>query len=340
MISNPEINKQLAGIIKRQEVYFYNLQNKAGNRITICNYGAAITSFIIQNKKGRRVDCVIGFDNLKDYLQPHPYFGSLVGRFSNRIKEGKFVIDDLPYQVSKNHLGNHLHGGFKGFDKKVWEPKIVNNNTLELSYFSKDGEEGYPGNLTVKVRYTFGETDELKIEYHACSDKPTPINLTNHSYFNLSGSPSVPIYGHWLKINSKFILEVDQDFIPSGVNKIINGTEYDFVNFKKIPDRDFDQTYLLSNSQEELILAATVQEREIGLELNVFTTEPCLQFYSGNYLDGAYINKNGRPIVKHSAFCLETQHLPDSPNHPLFPNSILYPNKEFNSTTVYQIKAI
>jgi aldose 1-epimerase len=338
------ISKSLFGEFEGKEVYKFVLTNTKGNSVSIINYGATIISWQVKDNKNVNRDIVAGFNGLEDYLTNDVYLGCIVGRYANRIANGKFTINGTEYHLISNNGINHLHGGTKGFDKVIWDTALVESAKpkLTLSYSSKDGEEGYPGNLSVKVEYSYTD-DELQIEYFARTDKATPVNLTNHSYFNLTGDISKHILDHSLQINAGHYTAVNEDQIPTGELIAVDKTAFDFNMLKKISDNfsktknGYDHNYVLKHTGNELSLAALVNSPEDELQLSVYTTEPGMQFYSGNLLNGTLINRDGKPIQKHSAFCLETQHFPDSPNQPHFPSTLLLPGKEFRSKTVYKI---
>lgn len=337
-----KISKSLFGKFEGKEVCRFNLTNAKGNCVSIINYGAAIISWEVKDKKNLNRNIVAGFDNLEDYVNNDIYMGCIAGRYANRIANGTFSIDGHTYILACNNDENHLHGGNKGFDKVAWDADIENNK-LSMSYLSRDGEEGYPGNLNIKVDYTYTGEDELEIEYFASTDKATPVNLTSHSYFNLTGDLRKNILGHSLKINADLYTPVNVNQIPTGELETVDNTAFDFSELKKISenlsktDKGFDHNYVLKAESGELIEAAILCSPGDELRLTVLTTEPGLQFYSGNLLDGSIINRNGIPLKKHAALCLEAQHFPDSPNHPGFPSTILLPHKKYYSKTVYQV---
>jgi aldose 1-epimerase len=340
------IIKTLLGTDEGKDVFLYTLTNSKGTQIKISTYGGVVTSWVTLDKDGKRSNIVLGFDSLSGYLARPPYFGALIGRYGNRIAKGKFKIDGVEYTLATNDGHNHLHGGSKGFDKVVWDANTDNDSipTLLLSYLSKDGEEGYPGNLKVKVQYTLTDEEELKIEYNAETDKATPVNLTNHSYFNLSGDVSNTILNHTLMIEADHYTPVDSTLIPTGEIKSVKGTPFDFTSPKKIV-RDigsvpggYDHNWVLNKKVSSLQKVAVLSDSVSGRSLEVYTTEPGLQFYTGNFLDGKFINRDGKPINLHSALCLETQHFPDSPNKPDFPSTILKPGEKYHTVTVYKVK--
>ena len=341
-----------AGIIKTdwgavggKKVYLFTLTNSKGAEVKISNYGGTVTSFVTADKAGRRSSIIIGFDSLNTYLQNPSYFGALIGRYCNRIGNAKFTLEGKVYKLAANNGKNSLHGGLKGFDKVVWEATVINDSlpSLTLDYKSKDGEEGYPGNLKVTVQYTLTEDNELKIEYNAETDKATPVNLTNHSYFNLSGTVSNTILSHTLMIDADHYTPVDTSLIPTGEIKEVTGTPFDFTKLKAIgTDLDsvkggFDHNWMLNKKGTSLQKVAVLSDSASGRSLEVYTTEPGLQFYTGNFLDGTVINHDGKPINLHTALCLETQHFPDSPNNPGFPSTILQPGEKYHSLTVYKV---
>lgn len=342
------ISKQAWDKMDNQAVDLYTLTNKNGIEVKITTYGGRVTSWITPDKTGKKSDIVLGFDKVSSYTPAVPYFGALIGRYGNRIALGKFTLDGKTYQLATNNGKNALHGGNKGFDKVVWTAAAVTDSipALTLTYLSKDGEEGYPGNLNVTVKYTLTDADELKIEYTATTDKATPINLTNHSYFNLSGDLSGSILDETIQINADKYTPVGADLIPTGKLEPVKGTPFDFTKPEKIGARinqvpgkpvGYDHNFVLNNSDTTLHQAAVVYDAASGRQLEVTTTQPAIQFYTGNFLDGTLKLDNGKPINQHTALCLETQHYPDSPNQPAFPSTILKPGVTFHSTTVYKV---
>lgn len=327
-------------------VQLYTLTNKNGLEAKITNFGGSVVSLKVPDRNGKFRDVVLGFDSLEGYLENKPHFGSLIGRYGNRIANGRFTLNDVEYTLAKNNGENHLHGGIKGFDKVVWKAKEVKSDEgvgLELTYLSKDGEEGYPGNLSVKVLYTLTNNNELKIDYSAITDKNTVINLTNHSYFNLAGEGSGDILGHVLTLNADRFTPVDKNLIPTGELMSVKATPMDFTKPTAIGAR-------IDNDHEQLVfgigydhnwvlnelLAAKVYEPTTGRVLEVYTTEPGVQFYTGNFLDGSVAGKGGKVYYKRYGFCLETQHFPDSPNKPHFPTTVLKPGESYAQTTIYK----
>jgi aldose 1-epimerase len=330
-----------------KQVYLYTLTNSKGDQVQISNYGGTITHWVVPDKNFNRSSIVLGFDSLGGYLQKPPYFGALIGRYGNRIGNAQFTLDGKTYKLAANNGKNSLHGGLKGFDKQVWGGFVANDSvpSLTLTYTSKDGEEGFPGNLRVTVQYSLSDDDELKIEYFAETDKPTPINLTNHSYFNLTGDVSNTILNEKLQINAANYTPVDTSLITTGEIKPVKGTPFDFTAPETIGSRiaqvngGYDHNFVLDNTDGTLKLAAVLNDTASGRMLQVFTTEPGLQFYTGNFLDGKFNNHDGKPINQHAALCMETQHFPDSPNKPNFPSCILKPGKTYHTVTVYKLSA-
>ena len=339
------ITKELFGSVEGNNVFLYTLTNDSGMQVKISTYGAIITSWTFNNDN--RTNIVLGFDKLEGYLAKHPHFGAIAGRYANRIARGRFSIDGIEYHLAVNNGPNHLHGGPNGFDKVIWAPSVISdtNPALSLSYLSKDGEEGYPGNLQVTIQYSLTDDGELKIEYDAETDKPTVLNLTNHSYFNLTGDVSNKILDHYLQLDADNYTPVDATQIPTGEIRSIKGTPFDFTNPEKIGERirqvegGYDHNFVLNSNDNTLKRAATLSEETTGRTLEVFTTEPGLQLYTANFLDGTIRTNEGKPVTKNSALCLETQHFPDSPNQPGFPSTILRPGQKFHSITVYKLSA-
>ncbi len=332
-----------------QPVELYTLANAKGSEARIMTYGGVVVSLKVPDRSGALGDVVAGFDNLEGYLTPPPYFGAIIGRYGNRIGGGRFSLGGMEYQLAKNNGPNHLHGGVRGFDKRVWSAKQLSPQSLELSYLSKDGEEGYPGNLLATVTYTLTDANELRIEYSATTDKETVVNLTNHSYFNLAGEGD--ILGHQVVISADRFTPVDKGLIPTGELKPVAGTPFDFRMAKTIGERieqkdeqlifgqGYDHNWVLNRSGAGLETAAKVTDPKSGRVMEVLTTEPGLQFYTGNFLDGTLKGK-GRVYTRRSAFCMETQHFPDSPNKPTFPSTVLKPGDTYRTTTVYRFSTI
>ncbi len=327
------------------------LTNKNGMMATITPYGGKIISLMVPDKNGHWGDVVLGYDSAEQYPNGNPYFGALIGRYGNRIAKGKFSLEGTDYQLKTNNGANALHGGPAGFHNVTWRlEKAETGNKAELYYISKDGEEGYPGNLKVKITYTLTDDNELMIEYEAATDKTTVVNLTHHSFFNLAGAGNGTILDHSLFINADKFTPVDDGLIPSGELKNVKGTPFDFTKPTKIGERidvvdaqlkngkGYDHNWVLLRKGEGLSLAATVSEPTSGRVMEVWTTEPGLQFYSGNFLNGNDIGKGGKKYEFRTAFCLETQHFPDSPNHPDFPSTVLKPGQVYKHKTVYKFK--
>jgi aldose 1-epimerase len=344
----PDANNFKQTVLGKQ-VDLFVLKNNNNFQVAITNYGGRIVSMLVPNKKGGAVDVVLGYESLKSYQKPkEPFFGALIGRYGNRIAKGKFTIDGKNYQLDINDGVNTLHGGFNGFYSKVWDAKQLSPQRLELSCLSKDGEGGYPGNLKVKVVYTVTDDNTLKIDYSATTDKTTIINLTNHAYFNLSGAGSSTITDHLLQINADAITPIDSMLIPTGKLLPVKNTPFDFTKAKAIGadinqsndqlknGKGYDHNFVLNNN-DETKPAATVFSPQTGIEMEVYTTEPGLQFYSGNFLTVKDHDGKGKAAYGYrSAFCLETQHFPDSPNQPTFPATILKPGQRYHTNTSYQ----
>tara|TARA_Y100001935_G_scaffold193913_1_gene162023 strand:- start:41933 stop:43126 length:1194 start_codon:yes stop_codon:yes gene_type:complete len=323
-------------------VQLYTLENASGMQVSITNYGGTVTSIVVPDKEGIMENVVLGFDNLDDYLAGTPYFGAIIGRYGNRIGKATFSLDGETYELNANDGDNHLHGGNVGFDKVLWNAEIGDNNTITFSYLSEDGEEGYPGNLDITVVYTLTDANELKIDYEAVTDKATPVNLTNHSYFNLSGDPESLILDHELMMDADGYTPVDAGLIPTGEIAEVEGTPFDFTEPYEIGARiddvegGYDHNWVLNESAEEMPVVATLHDPQTGRFMEVLTTEPGLQFYSGNFLDGTLTGSDGSVYNKHAALCLETQHFPDSPNKPEFPSTILNPGETYSTSTIYR----
>jgi aldose 1-epimerase len=325
-------------------VELYTLTNKNGLKARLMTYGATLVSLELPDRNGVLADCVIGYDSLDGYFKNSPYFGAIVGRYGNRIAKGKFVLDGKTYTLATNNGPNHLHGGVRGFDKVVWAAAPVSETGavgVQFSYLSKDGEEGYPGNLDVTVIYMLTDADELIISYEATTDKPTVVNLTHHSYFNFSGGRR-DILGHELMLAADRYTPVDEGLIPTGVLAPVAGTVMGFLTPTAIGTRiadvpgGYDHNYVLTGGGGTPALAARVYEPESGRIMEITTVEPGIQFYSGNFLDGTIAGKSGRVYGKHWGFCLETQHFPDSPNRPSFPSTVLKPGEIYKTSTTHK----
>ncbi len=333
------------GGVDSSAVVQYTLSNPAGMQVSIINYGGTITEILVPDKEGNTGDVVLGYKSLDGFLQKeNPYFGALIGRYGNRIAAAKFTLDGLVYQLAKNNNGNSLHGGDNGFDKVVWTAeRMPGDSSLKLTYSSKDGEEGFPGQVNVQVTYTLTNNNELKLDYTATTDKATPVNLTSHAYFNLSAGKDSTIQNHELHLNADRYTPVNASLIPTGAVNGVKNTPMDFTTSKLVGrdiakvDGGYDHNWVLNKASNELSLAATLLDAGSGRTMEVYTTEPAIQFYSGNFLDGTLKDtKSGQPYVKHAALCLEAQHYPDSPNQPSFPNTILKPGETYRQTTVYK----
>ncbi len=326
----------------------YTLHGGRGALCKILNYGGIVSELHVPDKNGELADVVLGFDDLAGYLGPQPYFGAICGRFANRIAKGKFTLDDKEYSLAINNGPNALHGGLKGFDKVMWRAtpgESKNGETLKLEYTSADGEEGYPGKLKMTVFYTFTPLNDLCIDYLAATDKATPVNLTNHSYFNLAGAGSGDVFGHELMLNAANFTPTEDTLIPTGEIKSVKGTPFDFTSPKTIgkdigqlyaqPHRGYDHNFVLNNQNKEFAVIARVTEPNSGRVMEVMTNEPGVQLYTANFL-GDTVGKAGKTYRQYGAFCLETQHYPDSVNHPNFPSVILRPGVEYRTTTIYR----
>jgi aldose 1-epimerase len=336
-----------------EPVELYTLTNSKGMQADITTYGGILVSLKVPDRGGKAGDVVLGFDTLDGYQSspPPPYFGALIGRYGNRIGGARFTLNGTEYKLAQNNGQNHLHGGLRGFDKVVWKARTPDARSLELTYLSKDGEEGYPGNLTAVVTYTLTENNELKLDYRATTDKDTVLNLTNHSYFNLAGQGEGDVLGHQITINADRFTPVDSGLIPTGELRSVEGTPFDFRQARAIGERidaddeqikfgkGYDQNFVLNRSGSGLELAARVMEPKSGRVMEVLTTEPGVQFYTGNNLDGSIRGKGGKVYGRRYGLCLETQHFPDSPNKPNFPSVALKPNAQYQTTTVYRFSS-
>ena len=328
-------------------VELFTLTNGKGMEARIINYGGIVVSLKAPDKSGTPVDVVLGFDSFEPYLKNPAYFGALIGRYGNRIAHGEFKLDGVTYHVPKNDGDNSLHGGIEGFNKKLWSAKQTPNG-LELTYLSKDGEGAYPGNLTAKVTYSLTDDNGLRIDYSATTDKKTVLNLTNHSYFNLAGQGEGDILVHEIEIEADRFTPVDSGLIPTGVLQPVEGTPFDFRKPFAIGTRinddneqlklgkGYDHNFVLNRKGGSLELAARVRDPKSGRAMEVLTDQPGIQFYTGNFLDGSLHGKGGKVYPRRCALCLETQHFPDSPNHPDFPSTELKPGQEYKTSTVYR----
>jgi aldose 1-epimerase len=333
-------------------VQLFTLTNQNGVVVKITNYGGIVTAIRVPDRRGHFADVALGFDELERYEQGHPFFGALVGRYGNRIAKGRFTLDGKEYTLATNNGPNHLHGGIKGFDKLIWAPRPVEVNgdpSLELTLESPDGDEGYPGKLSAKVVYTLTRDNELVIDYTATTDKPTVVNLTNHSYFNLAGEGQGDVLGHELTAMADEYVPVDKTSIPTGELKPVKGTPFDFTTPHTIGERfaqtggdpvGYDHTLVLRGGvTAKPRLAARVKDPKSGRVMEVLTTEPGVQFYTGNFLNGKEVGKAGVAYQKQHGFCLETQHYPDSPNQKSFPSTVLRPGQTYHTVTVYRFSA-
>ena len=358
--SNNKKNKMIPPTVKKTpfgstidgtDIDQFILSNNNGMEVRIITYGGIITSLTAPDKNGDYKDIVLGYNTLAEYEAETPYFGALIGRYGNRIAKGKFSLGNQEYTLAVNNGVNHLHGGLKGFDKVVWDAKtIVSDATvsLELSYLSKDMEEGYPGNLETKVTYTLNNKDELSVSYEATTDKPTIVNLTQHSYFNLTADFNQDILGHELVINADSFLPVDNTLIPTGEFRGVTGTPFDFRTSKAIGTHidneniqlknglGYDHCWVLNDQDTGIRFVASAYEPVSGRLLEVFSDEPGIQFYSGNFLDGTLPSKNNGMYQRRTGFCLETQHYPDSPNQNHFPSVVLLPGDAYASNTMFR----
>jgi aldose 1-epimerase len=335
--------EKVYGMIGTDTVKQYTLANASGMKVSILNYGGTVTNLVTPDKSGQPGDVILGYDSLSGYLQSgNPYFGCLVGRYANRIAQGKFTLDGTAYTLAQNNGQNALHGGIKGFDKVIWQAELLGDTSLKLVYISKDGEEGYPGTLTSTVVYTLTAANELKMEYSATTDKPTPVNLTNHCYFNLSAGKDSTILNHELTLHANQFTEVNDQLIPTGKLPDVKGTPMDFTTAKQVGKEiasvkgGYDHNWVLDRKANGLQPAGALYDPSSGRYMEVLTTQPGIQFYTGNFLNGSLRNRDGKTIVKHGGLCLETQHYPDGPNQPSFPNTILKPGETYHHITVYK----
>jgi len=330
----------------------YELTNANGMKVVVTNFGGRVVSLFAPDKNGKLDDVVLGYDSLEEYLKENPYFGAMIGRYGNRIAKGKFSLNGKEYHLPVNNGENSLHGGPMGFHNVYWEVTPGNHNFLTMTYHSKDGEAGYPGNLDVTVIYTLTETNEFSIDYEAKTDKETVVNLTHHSYFNLAGAGNGDILSHELTIYADYFNAVDSGLIPMGEPRSVAGTPFDFTTPHKIGERinqndeqlkfgkGYDHNWVLRKARAVMWQAARVVEPASGRIMDVWTTEPGMQFYSGNFLTDKEIGKGGKPYPFRSGFCLETQHFPDSPNRPDFPSTVLKPGEKYFQKTLYKFDVV
>lgn len=343
----PILEKNFIGSHGDGKINLFTLKNKNGLRAQISNFGGIIASLWVPDRHGKFSDVVLGFDSLEKYFTNEPYFGCIIGRFGNRIANGIFTLDNIEYRLNRNNGDNHLHGGIKGFHRAVWDVILFNENTLTLHYRSEHMEEGYPGNLDVTVTYSLTEEQELKIEYNAATDKKTIINLTHHAYFNLRGEGNGNVLDHRMMMNADTYTPVNSSMVPTGQILPVEDTPMDFRSATPIGSRinapfqqlitgnGYDHNWVL-NSCGTGDIAARVEEPVSGRIMEVYTSEPGVQFYTGNFLDARLIGKSGKPYPPRSGFCLETQHFPDSPNHGHFPSVVLHPGEKFQSVSIYR----
>jgi aldose 1-epimerase len=345
------IYKTLFGQSDGEPVERYTLTHANGLVARLMTYGACLTELHVPDRSGDFSDVVLGFDSLAPYLQDHPYFGVTIGRVANRIANGRFALDGNEYTLGTNDGRNHHHGGSRGFDRRIWQAKEAAGDggpALRFGYFSPDGEEGYPGNVSVAVTYTLTDRDELRVDYEATTDKPTPINLTHHSYFNLAGAGSGTILGHELQLLADYYTPVDDTGIPTGEIAPVKGTAMDFTEPTRIGSRidelpvdpgGYDHNYCLNDQTGSIALAARVRDPESGRAMEILTTEPGIQLYTGHRIDGTLTGKNGAVYRRHAGLCLETQHYPDSIHHDGFPSSVLNPGETYTHTTLHRFSS-
>lgn len=313
---------------------FYTLKNNNGVEVSITNYGGTVTSIKVPDRNGVFGDVVLGYDTIEEYMRNPRYLGALIGRYANRIANGRFSLNGVEYQLAQNNNANHLHGGVRGFDKRIWNASHKPAG-LHLEYFSEDGEENYPGNLNVAVDYALNDENELRIDYHATTDKDTIVNLTNHSYFNLAGEGT--ILDHELMLHAGSFTPVSDDLIPTGEIRSVDGTRMDFRIARVIGEGGYDHNFVLDDWNHGSIRSvARLRDPKSRRVMEVLTTQPGIQFYSGNFLDGSLIGKGGVRYEKYAALCLETQHFPDSPNQPNFPSTVLRAGERFYESTIYK----
>lgn len=338
------VSEKPFGQINGDTITQYTITNPQGMQVSIINYGGTVTNLLVPGRDHELGDVVLGFDSLSGYLQKaNPYFGCLVGRYGNRIAKGKFILDGQAYQLTLNDHGNTLHGGVQGLDKVIWQAsKPAGDSSLKLTYTSKDGDQGFPGNLVIEVVYTLSSDNALQIAYSATTDKATPVNLTNHCYFNLSAGKQNTILDHEVMLQAEKFTAVDSLLIPTGQLPDVKGTPMDFTTPKKIGAElaavkgGYDHNWVLKRKGKDLEKIATAYDASSGRFMEVFTTEPGLQFYTGNFLDGTLKGKQQQKYQQHAGFCMETQHFPDAPNQPSFPNTIVKPGESYRSLTYYR----
>ena len=353
--NDPSITTKAFGTTTAGEkITQYTLSNEKGASVSIINYGGIVTSLKVPDRNGKLADVVLGFKTLAEYEKPGPYFGALIGRYGNRIANGEFTLDRKTYHLARNNNGQSLHGGLKGFEKVIWNATPMETKqgpSLKLTYVSKDGEEGYPGTLSVTATYTLTNKNELKIVYRATTDKATVVNLTHHSYFNLAGQGSGDILDHVVTIHAKKYTPVDKVLIPTGKLASVKGTPFDFRNPTPIGTRineqdeqlkngkGYDHNWVADKLSGHLGMIAKVEDPKSGRVMEVISTEPGVQFYSGNFLDGSITGKGGKVYNFRNGFCFEPQHFPDSPNHKNFPSTVLRPGETYKNTIIYRFSA-
>jgi len=340
------VQKQVYGKLPDgRPVDLYTLTNAAGMRVQLINYGAITVSVEVPDRSGKLTDVTLGYDTLAGWLDNKPYFGATIGRYANRIARGQFTLDGKTYTLARNNGANHLHGGIRGFDKVLWNAEPVQTPEsagVRFTYLSRDGEEGYPGNLSVTALYSLNDDNEFKVEFSATTDKPTVVNLAHHTYWNLAGAAAGDILGHELMLNADHFTPVDEDLIPTGQIASVAGTPMDFTRPTPIGARiaqvagGYDHNYVLRKQAGQVALAARVYEPQSGRVLEIYTDQPGIQFYSGNFLDGTVRGKGGVAYQKHHGFCLETQHYPDSPNRPEFPSVVLRPGATYRHVMIHK----
>ncbi len=351
--ASPSVTSKPFGTVDGQAVQLYTLRNAHGAEATITNYGGIVVSLLVPDRSGKLVDVVLGYNSLEGYLKTTPYFGALIGRYGNRIAQGQFTLEGKAHTLATNNGANALHGGLKGFDKVVWSSRAVESKlgaALELSYLSPDGEEGYPGNLTVKAVYTLTNDHALRVDFTAHTDQTTVVNLTHHSYFNLEGRGD--ILDHLVTINADRFTPVDPSQIPTGELRSVAGTPFDFRQATAIgaciltddaqlkAGSGYDHNWIINQQAAgTLTRQARIEAPRTGIVLEVSSTEPAVQFYAGNFLDGTITGKRGQIYARRTGFCFEPQHYPDSPNQPAFPSTVLRPGETYQATTIYQFSA-
>ncbi len=352
-------NKIMSGITEQawgflptgETISLYTLRNGKGMEATISNFGGRLVTLKVPDRAGKFADVVLGYDTLEPYTKPNPFFGTLVGRYANRIANGEFTLNGKAYTLAKNNGPNSLHGGVKGFDKKAWSPSVINTKdgqALQLTYFSKDGEEGYPGNLTATVTYSMGNDNSVNIDYRATTDADTVLNLTNHSYFNLAGHGHGAILDHELTLNADKFTPVNANLIPTGELRSVEGTPFDFLKPTAIGahidaaeeqiqfGKGYDHNFVINRSDSVPALAARVTDPASGRVMEVLTTQPGVQFYTANHIEGEIKGKGGAIYHFRGAYCFETQHFPDTPNQPTFPTAVLKPGQNYHETTIFR----